>query len=63
MLLVMSSNLSLEFRMKVKPVIFMTLLLLILVMTFPCLADSGDEHGAGDGSFLITKYVHSSNAL
>ena len=64
LLLVVSSNLSLEFRIKEKPVIFMTLLLLILVMALPRLADGGNETGANDGScytFLITKYVCSSN--
>ena len=44
--------------MKIKPVIFMTLLLLVLLMARPSLADGGDEGEAGDGSlytFLVTK--------
>ena len=48
----------LEVRMKIKPVIFMTLLLLVLLMARPSLADGGNESEAGDGTLytlLVTK--------
>lgn len=46
-------------RMRTKPVIFMTLLLLMVLLMLPlCLADGGDASRADEGSFytiLLTK--------